>query len=102
MLEGKNYCISGENLGAHEFLGLNARVLESNDKNKIGLHGKIIDETKNLLVFETKTGVKQLPKKECVFEFEIGKEKIALQGLQIIDRPEDRVKNFWRKKNAVQ
>ncbi|MDD5162903.1 MAG: ribonuclease P protein component 1 [Candidatus ainarchaeum sp.] len=102
MLERKNYCISGENIFAHEFLGLNARVLQSSDKNKIGLEGKIVDETKNLLVFETKNGIRQLPKKECVFEFELGKEKAVVQGLHIIDRPEDRVKNFWRKKNAVQ
>ncbi|MDD5148216.1 MAG: ribonuclease P protein component 1 [Candidatus ainarchaeum sp.] len=102
MLEGKNYCISRENIFAHEFLGLNARVLQSSDKNKSGIAGKIVDETKNLLVFETKQGIKQLPKKECVFEFEIGEEKAIVQGLRIIDRPEDRVKNFWRKKNAVQ
>jgi ribonuclease P protein subunit POP4 len=102
MLEGKNYCISRENIFAHEFLGLNAKVLQSNDKNKIGLEGKIVDETKNLLVFETKKGIKQLPKKECIFEFELGTEKTIVPGLRVTGRPEDRIKNFGRKKNAVQ
>ena len=102
MLKGKNYCISRENIFAHELIGLEATVKCSNDKNKEGLHGKIVDETKNLLVLETEKGLKSLPKKECVFEFEIGNEKAIVEGKKILDKPEDRVKNFWRKKNAVQ
>ena len=85
-----------------ELMGKKTKIIKSSNKELQDLTGLIIDETKNLLVFETKTGVRQLPKKECVFEFELGNEKIVLQGKKIIDRPEDRVKNFWRKKNAVQ
>lgn len=102
MLKGKNYCISGANACAHELIGLNARVLESRDNNKAGLKGRVIDETKNLLVFETGSGIKQLPKKECVFEFELGNEKVCIAGKKIMEKPENRIKNFWRKRNAVQ
>lgn len=101
MLKGKNYCISKENIGAHELIGLNATVSESPDKNKQGLKGRIIDETKNLLVLETINGLKQLPKKECVFEFEIENEKVLVQGKSILEKPENRIKNFKVKKNAV-
>lgn len=101
MLNGKNYCISKENIAAHELIGLNATILESPDKKKQGIKGKVIDETKNLLVLETKNGLKQLPKKECIFEFELGNEKALVSGKSILEKPENRIKNFKVKKNAV-
>jgi len=51
---------------------------------------------------EDKRGTKILPKKEVVLEVEIGpKEKVVLDCKQIIFRPEDRIKVFWRKSDGL-
>jgi len=102
MLKGEHYCITKENIGAHELIGLNAKVCESADCNKGRAEGRIVDETKNLLIFETKNGKKKIPKKECAFEFELGNEKAVVKGEAIIEKPENRIKVFRRKKHAVQ
>jgi len=94
MLKGKNYCITRDNLGCHEWIGLNARVAESSDKSRIGIRGKIIDETKNLIVIETANGEKKLPKREVKLMVEIGKEKVLLDCSRLSQKPEDRIKYF--------
>ncbi|MBN1940609.1 MAG: ribonuclease P protein component 1 [Candidatus Diapherotrites archaeon] len=101
MLKTDDYCISKENIAAHELIGLGVNIKESTDNSRIGIHGKVIDETKNLLLIETRRGLKKIPKKECVFEFELGKEKTPVDGKKIVEKPENRIKNFWRKRNAM-
>ncbi len=96
MLKGLNYEISKKNFFAHEWIGLPVSVIESNDKNKKEMSGIVIDETKNVIVVQTKNGEKIVPKKEGVFSFSLGEEKIVLDGKKFLFRPEDRVKVFWR------
>ena len=97
MFENK-YNITKENIGMHEINGLKAKITKSSDKTK-KIKGKIVKETKNLLVIETKKGEKKIPKKEIEIEFEIKGEKIKIHGEKILFKPEDRIKMFWRKKN---
>ncbi len=97
MLKGENYCISAKNLRQHEFIGLEAAVEKSSDKNKEKIAGTVIDETKNLFLIRTKNGVKKVPKKEAVFLFSLGNEKAVVDGKKIVVRPEDRTKHFWRR-----
>ncbi len=87
MIKGMNYEINNNNILVHEMIGLNVKVVESSDPHRIGIKGKIIDETKNTFVLENK---KVIPKKECVFEFDVG-EKIIVDGKKILKRPEDRI-----------
>lgn len=91
MMEGKHYKIDAKNLAYHELIGLDVRVAESTSSERVGIKGKVVDETKNTLKLDTG---KILPKTECVFEFDIN-EKILLDGKTIMKRPEDRVKE-WR------
>jgi len=91
-LKGKNYCITGDNICSHELIGLGVRVIESTDAERIGLGGKVVDETRNLLVIEKDGKEKMVPKGECVFEFMIGDEKARVEGKKIVARPEQRVK----------
>lgn len=97
MLNGKNYCITPQNLPAHEFIGLKAKVVGSTDVSRKGIAGVVVDETKNVIVIESKKVVKKLPKSECEFEFALGNEKVKVDGKQIVGRPEDRPKIVWRK-----
>lgn len=38
--------ITPENIARHEFIGLETSIVESDNLQVVGLHGKIIDETK--------------------------------------------------------
>ncbi len=98
MLKTKNYCISKTNILMHELIGLNACITNSFDQNKIGLKGKIIDESRNTFSFETRQGIKVIPKKEVCIEFDLNEEKIEVEGEKLLFRPEDRIKALWRKK----
>jgi len=100
MLKGKKYCITAKNIQFHEWLGLKAEVAESTDKNREGIKGKIVDETKNLVVIETNEGEKKLPKREVKLMVWLGKEKVPLDCSQLTQRPEDRIKYFGGKKNG--
>lgn len=88
MIKGEGYEINDKNLLNHEMIGLKVRVVESSDPNRKNTTGKIIDETKNTFLLEDD---KILPKKECVFEFDIG-EKIIVDGKKIIKTPQERLK----------
>ena len=96
MIEGKNYCIDPGNVFFHELIGLHMQVVNSFDKNKLGLKGKIVDETKNTIVLETSKGEKILGKKEIIINVDLGGEEKEIDLSKIIMRPEDRTKN-WRK-----
>lgn len=90
MIKSEQYCISRENILMHELMGLKALVVKSTDKNREGMKGKVIDETKNTLVLE---GGKVIPKKEVELEFDLGNEKVLVEGKKLIGRSEDRVKS---------
>lgn len=85
------------NLLGHELIGLNAKVLESKDRNKKGIFGKVVDETKNFIVLDTGTGDKKIQKKEAVFEFEVSGSRVLVEGRLLNYRPEDRTKVFAKK-----
>lgn len=94
MLKGKNYCIDGKNLGCHEWIGLEAEVFDSGDRGRVGLKGKIVNETKNLVVLETEKGEKKLPKAEVKLMVMVGNERVLLDCGKFAQRPEDRIKYF--------
>ena len=94
MLKTKHYNITRKNLVCHEWIGLKAEVAESSDSSRIGLKGKVVDETKNLVILETKKGEKKLPKKEVKLMIELGKENVLLDCSKLLQRPEDRIKYF--------
>ena len=54
--------ISPQNVLRHELIGLDVLVSGASNPLHRGLYGRIIDETKNLLIVETSHGVKRIPK----------------------------------------
>ena len=77
---------------ADELIGLDVEVVECSDSTKIGLIGKVIDETLKTLIIETEYGKKTIAKKECIFCFEYKKQTVYVDGKMIQSRPEDRIK----------
>ena len=94
----EKYCINSRNLPAHELIGLNAKVIKSADANKMGLSGRIVDETKNVFEIEERGKTMKIPKREVVMEFRLsGKSLGKIECSRIICRPEDRIKNYFKK-----
>jgi ribonuclease P protein subunit POP4 len=90
--------ITPENLVRHELIGLEAKVIKSTNPSQVGLSGRVVDESRNILSIETTKGVKNLPKAECTFSFHIPSgEWVRVDGKLLLARPEDRPKKKLRK-----
>jgi len=85
--------ITEKNLVRHELIGLEVEIRKSTNKSQIEIKGRVVDETYNMLVIETKKGEKKVEKKSCVFIFKLpnGK-KVEVEGWILVGRPEDRIK----------
>lgn len=85
---------TGKNLIFHTFIGLPVEIVQSTSKPLLGIKGKVIDETKNMLVIETLDGTeKQVQKVACMFRFKLDSgESADIEGKKICFRPEERAK----------
>jgi len=59
--------ISCQNVTRHELIGLDVLVAGAANPFHLGVSGRIIDETRNLVVIETHTGIKKIPKAGTAF-----------------------------------
>ncbi|MCD6367930.1 MAG: ribonuclease P protein subunit [Candidatus Aenigmarchaeota archaeon] len=88
-----------KNLIRHEFIGLEIKVIESKNKNLVGISGKVIDETKNTIKIESRDKKEKIiPKNGNVFEFTLPRNKrVTICGDEIRVRPEDRIKKKFKR-----
>ena len=86
--------ITSSNLVQHELIGLKITVSDSSNPSVRGLEGKVIDESRNMLVIEnTQRGEKKIPKAGNRFIFELNRGvHVRVKGDRLISRPEDRIK----------
>jgi len=90
--------ISAKTIIQHELIGLDVEILESTNKNQIGIKGLVVDETKNLISIETSKGIKRVQKKGATFLFVLpNQERVKVLGDRLIARPEERPKLKVRK-----
>ncbi|MGQ9469671.1 MAG: ribonuclease P protein component 1 [Nitrososphaerales archaeon] len=79
----------------HELIGLEARIIKSNDPTLRNVSGKVVDETKNTLKLYVKDEIKMIPKAYSVFIFKLPDgTKVKVHGSLLIGRPEDRLERF--------
>ena len=83
--------ITSENITRHEFIGLNTSIVESNNSQVVGIHGKIIDETKSMFTIETQTGVKNMPKENSMWRFVLDGVSTIVDGNVIAKRSYERM-----------
>ena len=83
--------ITSENITRHEFIGLNTLIVESDNSQIVGIHGKIIDETKSMFTIETQTGVKNLPKENSMWRFVFDGGSTIVNGNVIAKRSYERM-----------
>ncbi|MEM3215673.1 MAG: ribonuclease P protein subunit [Candidatus Micrarchaeaceae archaeon] len=82
---------NNKNIVLGELIGLKARVVEHKDKKQKGLHGIVIDETKNTLIINTSKGIKKVIKANATFRFYASGKSFLVQGNEINFRPEERI-----------
>jgi len=84
---------NAQNLPQHELIGLDARVAHSSDRKQIGVRGRVVDETKNMLVLEKADGSEaRIAKIGRRFAFEVDGKEIEVDGNEIAFDPVERVK----------
>ena len=82
-----------------EFIGLEAKVVESRNPSYKGLLGKVINETRNILVLLHNNEEKAIVKELSTFHFKLPDGTIVkVEGKVIVGRPEDRVKRRIRRR----
>ncbi|NIO23268.1 MAG: ribonuclease P protein component 1 [Candidatus Aenigmarchaeota archaeon] len=87
-----------ENLVRHELIGLKVKIVESSNKKNIGISGRVVDETRNIMVIEKTKGKEvRLSKEHNVFVFVLNRQKVRIDGKILVGRPEDRIKKKFRK-----
>ena len=79
------------NLRKQELIGLSVEIVRANDPGFLGVSGRVVDETRNLLVVEVQGREKMIPKQGTRFRFEV-EGGAELEGDDIRFRPEDRIK----------
>ncbi len=79
------------NLRKHELIGLEVSIVSATDPSLVGVRGRVVDETRNLLVVEAGGREKRVPKGGNRFRFEV-QGGVEVDGDEILYRPEDRVK----------
>lgn len=85
--------ISRKNLLYSSFIGLEVEVVNSSQRNVIGLMGRVVDETKNLLVIGVEGRDVRIPKVSATFRFTLEDgEKEDVRGSDIAFRPHERPK----------
>ena len=86
---------TNQNILYHTVIKLGAEVINSSARELIGRKGKIIDETKNLIVIVSKGKEIKIPKSSCEFRFHLEDgTSFNIEGEKIAFRPEERAKKL--------
>ncbi|RSN76228.1 MAG: ribonuclease P protein subunit [Thermoproteota archaeon] len=84
----------GSNILYHEIIGLEVEVVFSPNPYEIGMRGRVVDETMNLLILDTRRGRKKVEKRDRVFRMKLDDGVFDVYGTKLIGRPEERVKRI--------
>ena len=74
-----------------EIIGLTCTVVDSTNKELVGITGKIITENKNMLTLDTESGEKLIPKNTCEFKITKNNEVLTISGSLLLKRPHERL-----------
>ena len=89
--------ITGQNLSAHEWIGLHVKIINATDHAQQDLEGIIRDETMNTITLDTKGKLVQIQKQGTTFSADLTSERAEIDTSLLRFRPEDRVKRGLRK-----
>ena len=90
--------ITPENLVRHELIGLPVEVASSTNPAQVGISGRVVDETRNTLLIETRSGVKCVPKSSNCFIFTLNQGlKVKAEGSVLVSQPDNRINKKIRR-----
>jgi ribonuclease P protein subunit POP4 len=93
--------ISSQNVLRHEMIGMDILVSGASNPSHRGLSGRVIDETRNLLMIETTRGVRRIPKMHSTFQVYLpGSVHVEIDGSVMVLAPERRI-NLHEKKRIT-
>jgi RNase P/RNase MRP subunit p29 len=72
-----------------DLIGRDVTIFRSNNKEIVGIKGKIIMETKNMIVLDTKNGKKNIPKDVC--QISNNENIIQTDSTKLSKRPHERL-----------
>ena len=72
-----------------DLIGKNVTISESKNKEIIGINGKIIMETKNMIIMNTKNGKRSIPKNIC--QLSNNGDVIQTDSTKLNKRPHERL-----------
>jgi ribonuclease P protein subunit POP4 len=84
----------------HEFIGTEGKIAKSQHAGYVGIHGEVINETKNTFTILHEGTAKSVIKNSAVFNFKFSDgTNVEISGKLLVGRPEDRlkksVKRLW-------
>jgi ribonuclease P protein subunit POP4 len=83
--------ITKENIASHELIGLQAQIVESSNKQIIGLAGKVVDETKFMFTLHTLKGNKKFAKDTARWKFSFNNDSAEIEGTRLTKRSYERM-----------
>lgn len=83
--------IASQNITNHELVGLYTEIVESSNPQIIGLSGRVVDETKSMIIISTEKGTKSIAKSQNNWKFLIDNNEVIVNGSKITKRPFDRL-----------
>ena len=91
--------ITKENLIRHELIGLQVSVIHSSDPTHVGIKGKVIDETKNMLMISDGVKKRWIQKDVAVYSFTLpDKSIVEVEGEEILGKPVERIKKSSKRR----
>ncbi len=81
-----------------EFIGTDAKIVESTHFNYEGLTGKIVNETRDTFALQGKDKTRVVAKDSCIFCFKLSDDsEVEINGKLLVGAPEDRLKKNVRR-----
>ena len=71
---------------------MKVKVVDASNKALIGINGKIMDETRNMLTIEYNGNLKRLIKSQVILQLDYRGKEYKMNGKLLMNRPEDRIK----------
>ena len=72
-----------------DLIGQDVTITNSENKEIVGINGKVIMETKNMIILNTKNGKKSIPKNICQLSNDKG--IIQIDSTKLSKRPHERL-----------
>jgi len=90
--------ITPQNILRHEIIGLNTKLVETRNRQLIGLEGLVVDETKHTFTIDNGKKRRIVPKDTSVFNLYLPDGTVVeVDGRKLSGRPEDRLKTRLRR-----